>query len=394
MFEPPCCPYPSCPRNSDPRRKFFVRWGRYAPNCRARPVPRFRCKSCGRTFSRQTFRMDYCDHRPSLNAQLFRLLASGVGLRQSSRLLGLSFRCTELKFRKIARHLRRLNLNLRAQLTGTASFHFDELETYEGQRNTRPLTVPFLIESTTRFIVWSEAASIRPRGKMTEKRKEAVVRAESRHGKRRDDSRHAIRRTLKRGAQLASSADVVVLSTDEKSSYPGLANDAFGHRRLDHRRTNSKLVRRTWNPLFPINHEEAMARDLSGRLRRESWLVSKKRRYLNLGLQLHAAYRNLVRSRFNYDAVLTRIDDTLRVYSIDRVSGGLTEVAGSPFAPGALHRQSRSPQPSALAASALLTRFLQTPNRLPSKNRAARRTASRRIANSPCCPTACWLTSA
>jgi len=55
----------------------------------------------------------------------------------------------------------------------------------------------------------------------------------------------------------------------------------------------------TWNPLFPINHTEAMARDLMGRLRRDSWLVSKKRRYLDLGLALFAAYRNYVRARFN-----------------------------------------------------------------------------------------------
>ena len=93
----------------------------------------------------------------------------------------------------------------------------------------------------------------------------------------------------------------VTLETDEKSTYPPLARRAFGEERLRHRRTNSKLLRATWNPLFAINHEEAVMRDLMGRLRRESWLVSKKRRYLDLGLQVHMAYRNLVRRRFNYD---------------------------------------------------------------------------------------------
>ena len=38
-----------------------------------------------------------------------------------------------------------------------------------------------------------------------------------------------------------------------------------------------------------------------GRLRRELWLISKKRRYLDLALQVHMAYRNLVRRRFNRD---------------------------------------------------------------------------------------------
>ena len=301
MFVPPCCPYPSCPRNEDTQPKFYVRWGRYRAHCRAHPVPRFRCRSCGRTFSRQTFRMDYRDHRPDLNARLFELIASGIGIRQSSRLLRLSLRCTELKLRKIARHLRRLNVNLRNTLFGEVSFHFDELETYEGQRNTRPLTVPLLIESTNRFIVWSESAPIRPRGKMTEKRRKAVIRSENRQGIRKDLSRRAIQRTLARGADLADGVSKVVLSTDEKSSYPGLAAEAFGAKRLEHRQTNSKLVRASWNPLFAINQEEAVLRDLSGRLRRQSWLGSKMRRYLDLGLQVHAAYRNFVRARFNRD---------------------------------------------------------------------------------------------
>jgi hypothetical protein len=55
------------------------------------------------------------------------------------------------------------------------------------------------------------------------------------------------------------------------------------------------------NPLFPINHTEAMARDLMGRLRKMSWLVSKKGWCLDLALQVFMAYRNYVRRRFNRD---------------------------------------------------------------------------------------------
>lgn len=301
MFQPPFCPHRDCPRHLRPARGFCKRAGTYHPKCRPRPVQRYRCYSCRRSFSRQTFRMDYRDHRPDLNPRLFALIASGLGIRQSSRVLGLSLRCTELKLRKIARHLRRLNLNLRRPLDGEVRFHFDELETYEGQRNTRPLSIPVLLETESRFIVWAEAATIRPRGKMTAKRRKAVVKAEKRHGRRRDRSRRGILRTLRRGAALLARRASVRLETDEKSSYPGLAARAFRDRAVEHRRTNSKLVRATWNPLFAINHEEARMRDLMGRLRRESWLVSKARRYLDLGLQVHMAYRNLVRRRFNRD---------------------------------------------------------------------------------------------
>lgn len=301
MFVPPFCPHRDCSNHTLPGPRFFRRHGTYLARCRPHPVQRFLCLACRRSFSRQTFRADYRDHRPDLNPTLFLMLASGVGLRHSSRLLGLSWRCTELKFRKLARHLRRLNLNLRQGLTDAARFHFDEFESFEGERNARPLTIPMLIESRSRYIVWAESAPIRPRGKMTPSRLQAIERAEKRHGRRRNLSEQAIRRTLARGAALTNGVTTVRFESDEKSSYPRLAKEAFGAGRLTHRRVNSKLVRDTRNPLFPINHEEAMARDLMGRLRRESWLVSKARRYLDLALQVHMAFRNLVRKRFNRD---------------------------------------------------------------------------------------------
>ena len=301
MFQPPRCPNTSCPEHRHPQRRFFLKKGYYHPRCRPRPVPRFKCRTCLRGFSRQTFRADYRDHRPDLNLRLFISIASGIGLRQTSRNLGLTLRCTELKFRKVARHLRDINLNLRGPLPAGSRLQFDELETYEGRRNTRPLSVPVLIDRETRFLIWTEAATIRPHGRMSEARRQAIVDDERRFGPRKDTSRKAVLVTLRRGAALVEHHERVVLETDEKSTYPGLAAEAFGAERLDHLTTNSKLARMTWNPLFPINHTEAMLRDLSGRLRRESWLVSKEREYLELGLHLHMAYRNYVRRRFNYD---------------------------------------------------------------------------------------------
>jgi len=301
MFRPLCCPYRGCPQNLKPVRDFYTRAGFYHPKCRAHAVPRFRCRSCERTFSRQTFRVDYRDHKPHLNAAVFKEIATGMGLRQAARKVGLSYRGTQQKFRKLGRHLRRLNLNLRGQLPAEALLHFDEFETYEGQRNTRPLSIPLLIETKTRFIIWAEAAPIRPRGKMTKKRLKTIAKSEIRHGIRRDTSKRSVKRTLIRGAEMLQNGATVTLKTDEKSSYPHLAKQILGVGRLTHLRTNSKEPRMTFNPLFPINHEEAVARDLMGRLRRQSWLVTKKRRFLDLALQIHMAYRNLVEPRFNYD---------------------------------------------------------------------------------------------
>jgi transposase-like protein len=299
MFQPPRCPHRHCSSHTDPKHKAFHAHGSYQPKCRSQPVPRFRCTSCKRTFSRQTFRMDYRDHKPELNARLFEFLISGAGLRQSARILKLSRHCLELKFRKLARHLRRLNLNLSFELPKGAKLSFDEFESIEGTRVALPLSISFLIEEESRFLVWAEAARIPQRTRRGKQRK-ALSEHSKGSGKRRPDAtRFAIERTLRRGAALVGTHEQVLLSTDKKLSYVPIARRVFGAKRLVHARTSSLLPRGSSSKLSAINHAEAMARDLLGRLRRESWLASKKRRFLDLSLALYASWRNLVRKRKN-----------------------------------------------------------------------------------------------
>jgi len=308
MFEPPRCPYESCFNHDDPAPDFYEHHGSYKPLCRPRRVPRFRCKRCRRTFSRQTFRADYRDHKPHLNAPLVELLCAGVGFRKAGRLLRLSRRCTELKSRKIARHARGLDRNLRRAATEarpdpkTLRLHFDEFESYEGRRNTRPVSIAVAIESESRFLLAARAAPIRPRGKMTDQRRAAIAKDEEVYGKRPNRSIAATRAAFRLARDVSPTSERVVLQTDEKTTYQALARAVFGPDRLEHRQTPSVAPRNTSNPLFPINHTEACLRDWIGRLRRESWLVSKRRWFLNWHLRLYAAWHNWVRPRFNYDS--------------------------------------------------------------------------------------------
>jgi len=284
-----------------PEPGFWVHNGHYWRKCDSQPVPRFRCRHCSRSFSRQTFRADYRDHRPEVNSMVFLLLASGVGLRQTARVLQLRRRCLEQKVRKICRHLYHLNRNLVGAMPPWATFQLDELETYEGRRNTRPLSLPLVLERNSRFLLWAGSAPIRPRGTMTERRLAAIAADEARVGRRRDRSRAALMLALKELDRWTREHPKVLLETDEKSLYPVLARRVLGADRLVHSTVNSRLVRDTFNPLFPVNHTEAMARDLTGRLRRDSWLSSKERRHLNLQLMVFMTWRNYVRRRFNHD---------------------------------------------------------------------------------------------
>jgi transposase-like protein len=301
MFQPPFCPYATCPNHNNPTPTHSASHGSYSPKCRPRPVPRFRCLSCSRTYSRQTFRMDYRDHKPHLNQGLLLLLTSGVGLRQASRVLRLSRRCLEIKARKLSTHLVNLNLNLRGPFSEGATLQFDEIETYETKRRERPVTFPILIESKSRFIVWGESGTLSPRGRMNKPRREAIRVDAKAFGPRLDQSKAAVRRTLAKAIPMVKGLSCVLVHTDQKGTYPGLLREAFGQARLQHHTTSSKRERTVQNPLFPINQMEAICRDLLGRLRRESWLVSKKRRHLDQAFQMLMAWKNYVRPRFNRD---------------------------------------------------------------------------------------------
>lgn len=298
-FVPPRCPNVDCPRHRDPSPKFCKRIGTYRVLCRPDPIQRFLCLTCRRSFSRQTFRVDYCDHRPHVNAQVFALLTSGVGFRQTSRVVHMSHGCVLRKAMKLGRMLGDLHRNLMGRLPEGRTYVLDEEETFESSP-LRPLTVPLLEERKTKFLVAATVAPIRRlarRGSRRRRRQEAY---ERRHGRRPDRSRDAVRSVLEILRQAVGQGAVHLLS-DLKSCYPTVARSVFGDDLRSHQQVSSRLPRDFLNPLFGINLAIAMARDNVGRLRRQSWLVSKLGDRLKLHLNQYIVYRNYVRKRFNRD---------------------------------------------------------------------------------------------
>lgn len=297
-FIPPRCPRRDCAAHRDPVGRWFVRQGSYQPKCRRTPIPRFRCRICRRGFSRQTFRYDYRDHAPGCNVPLLRLLTSGVGLRQSARLLEIDIHAVQRKLKKLAAVCAGLHDNLSPRLAAGRTFLLDEEETFE-QASIWPVTMPVLIEKETWFVVATDAAPIRRLAPLGSARRHLQEESEQRLGRRRDGSRASVRRTLQ-ALEKRLDGGRFVLRTDEKSSYATLIREVFrGAAR--HETTSGRAPRTKQNPLFPINTTLAMTRDNNGRLRRRSWLVSKCCACLLQQMCLFLVYRNYVRCRFNRD---------------------------------------------------------------------------------------------
>jgi len=300
-FVPTRCPHPACPST----RTGHFRWqrrGHFTRRCDGRQVPRFACHECRRSFSSQTFRLDYRLKRPRLHLELFPLFISKVTHRQAARVLGCTRKSVAHRLQLLGRHARRFH---RRQLQCVAAgrglkgtFQLDELETFEHNRRLSPLTVPVLIERSSYFVLWTQPATLPARGPLSPAHREQKLARDRLQGVRRSGSRMAVRQCLDRLAAVHRREEVVEVQTDRKASYASELRRTFGERIL-HSQFPSNRRRDYSNPLFPINLTLAMLRDGLSRLVRRTWAASKRSSRLRWHLWIWIAWRNYVRGITN-----------------------------------------------------------------------------------------------
>jgi len=301
LFLPRHCPLPDCPSHASGHFR-WRRKGRFTRLCDGRSVPRFVCLECRRTFSSQTFRVDYRLRKPRLHLALFRDFVSKTTMRQSARTLGCTRRTIAHRLTLLGRHCRDFHVAAleRARRDGGIDgvFQLDELETYEDSRRLKPVTVPVLIERKTYFVLHATCAPLPARGGLSPAWRRKKETAETIEGKRKSGSVAAVGEGFACLARMHRSAAPVAVQTDRKKSYAAILARLFSGR-LRHERHSSKQPRNYGNPLFPINHTLAMMRDGVSRLVRRTWAGSKLRDRLEMHLWIWIAYRNYVRGITN-----------------------------------------------------------------------------------------------
>ncbi|MFN0244358.1 MAG: hypothetical protein ACKVWV_15835 [Planctomycetota bacterium] len=306
-YQPTRCPFSACVSHTG-RPFLWTRKGLFARRCDGRLVQRFLCRACGRTFSLQSFRVDYRLKKPRLHLTLFRGFVSKLTIRQSARLYGCSKKTVTHRLALLAEHCREIHLRFlaRAAVDGGrfGVFALDELETFEHSRLLAPLTVPILIERESGFVVHAESATLPCRGRLRPAMRAKKLAREKVLGKRRSGSREAVERCFAVLERILPGSGAVHVHTDRKTSYASLLRKRFGER-LRHVRISSKLVRNKHNPLFMINHTCALVRDALSRLVRRNWAHSKRRAWLDRHLWIWLAYRNYLRGKINKQPNIT-----------------------------------------------------------------------------------------
>lgn len=145
-FAPPFCPHPDCSQHRLARPQDFT-WQRFGSYLRGdgRRVRRFRCSTCRRTFSKQSFAVSYFLKRPELVEPVAAGIVAGAAHRQIARSLG----CAPSTVTRLAARLGRHALLL--QVLALEHLHedseesvLDHVEAFEGSQD-EPFAVATLV---------------------------------------------------------------------------------------------------------------------------------------------------------------------------------------------------------------------------------------------------------
>ena len=273
----PYCPYPRCAFHSEilpTPYTCFEPWGSYE-TATFGTVPRFRCLRCGHTFSTQTFSVDYYAKRRVDYQDLMLRLAACSSLRAIGRAISASTDSVSNRISRAARQAAAAQSRLSRFRHPNEDLAADGFESFCVSQYF-PNNIQLAVGSESQFVYAADHATIRRKGRMTEKqkhRREALERLFK-------AAPTAIERSFERIAQAAvrvlgeGQRPSMTLWTDEHRAYPrgiGDSECASALRelgRLVHRTVSSRLARTRANPLFPVNYlDREIRKDLHEHVR-------------------------------------------------------------------------------------------------------------------------------
>jgi transposase-like protein len=282
-------PCPNCPAGS----ASVVRNGHYFRRDDSRKIQCFKCKACGRYFSRATFSECYRQKKRRINEPLRDLLCKRLSLRDAARHFKVSRTTIDRRLLFLADQARRRNaefLELYLRLNGPINkLQFDDLITAEHTK-CKPVSATVVVQEKTRIIIDYSVAQIPAFGHLA-----AISR--KKYGKRADHSRHQ-RHLLFERLKAIIDPDVT-FRTDEHKHYPYVLKKHFPQAvHLTHKgqrsRTNGQgeMKKTGRDPLFSINQTFGMFRDKMSRLTRQSWNLSKKISRLDAHMAIYIESHN------------------------------------------------------------------------------------------------------
>lgn len=282
MLPFPFCPNPLCELHLSVQSPgWFTRFGSYHTLIFGL-VPRFRCKSCGKTFSAQSFSLDYYAKRTVNYEDLLCRHASSESLRAMSRNLSISCGTVQNRLDRLARQGIAVHTRLRRFADPKEAVCIDGLVSWDVSQYF-PSEITLSITSGSRFVLDMSHSTRRRSGTRTAFQKARAIELYPRVS----FERGAVGRTFQdildgiREDRGVRGGYPLVLITDEKKEYQQALYRHICFRgqdechRVAHIRVHSGLPRTYSNPLFASNYLDREIRKDQANHRRETTCFSR-----------------------------------------------------------------------------------------------------------------------
>lgn len=289
----------SCPNDLCYSNK-IIKDGRYKRMDDSRIVQCLKCKSCGKRFSPETFKLEYQQKKRRVKFKLMQLLSSNLSQRRCAKILGVNRKTVEKKVRYLGTKSRQQNERMRLQFLKNqiTHMHFDDLITKENSK-LKPLSVSIAVDENTRFILGAKVSQIPAFGHLS---KIAI----KKYGFRQCHHLKGLENLFSENRPFI--AEDAVLKSDEHKKYPIVVKRYLPfteHMRFKSERAHvagqGELKKVSFDPLFAINHTCAMMRANINRLIRKTWCTTKDPKRLSDHLEIFIYFYN----KYLIDAKLT-----------------------------------------------------------------------------------------
>lgn len=261
----PHCSNPRCPRFADQPphdQSWFKFHGCYFTKAFGR-VPRYRCQDCGKTFSLQTFRMDYYVKKPVDYIQLIRQLVSSSGQGNMTRFTGMRYEQIQNRYERICRVLLAIHSDMRKLIKPEDEFALDGFESFSVSQFF-PNNINILVGSSSELIYAMGYSQLRRKGRMTERQKQKRTDLEQTLGKAPGNAvEKSVQSILTHLCKYMKDKDIpaATLNTDYHKAYVrALSKLPEGRSRIRHCQYSSTLPRTPTNRLFPVNYVDRQFR--------------------------------------------------------------------------------------------------------------------------------------
>ena len=293
-WSPPHCPNSNCPHHNPLRPGWrYKKIGFYTRRLHPHRIQRYRCHTCGVTFSSQTFSITYWQKRPDLTFQLFTKTVGCMANRQAARDLHASPTAIDHHLERLGRHCLLFHQRMMQQTVLQGDLVVDGFESFEFSQY-HPIHHHVAVEASSSFFIYFTDSELRRKGRMTDHQKRRRAELEATLGRPdpkaiEKDMAELLRVSL-RGRRLAT------VCSDDHRAYPRSMRRVDC--RIDHRITSSKDRRDSGNPLWEANLLDLLIRHGSANHKRETIAWSKRRQASAERLAILLVWRNYVKRRW------------------------------------------------------------------------------------------------